>query len=198
MPIDARCETSFEPGTSSLSRAPREFSLHRMPRDGQGRRRIRLEREAYRVLGAICSVTIVVKGRAPVFGDPQVAAAAVDVLRARALRDDVPVYGYCVMPDHVHIVLGPSASCDVVTFVGRFKNLVLRAAWRLGVTGVFWQPSFWDRFLRSDEQLPRVVDYVLRNPVRSGAVERWQDYPFSGSLVFDLSTDWELNEADEL
>ena len=40
------------------------------------------------------------------------------------------LYAYCVMPDHVHLALSPSPSCDVVLFIGQFKNLTQRAAWR--------------------------------------------------------------------
>ena len=96
------------------------------------------------------------------------------------------VFAYCLMPNHVHLVLGPSSSCDIVTFVGQFKNLAQRQVWKLGVTGRIWQESFWDRILREEESLDEIVRYVLHNPVRKGLVERWQDYHFSGSLVYDL------------
>jgi hypothetical protein len=95
-------------------------------------------------------------------------------------------YVWCVMPDHVHLVLGASPTCDIVTFVGRFKNLTQREAWRFGVEGAFWQTSFWDHFIRDDERIETVVEYVLSNPVRSGLVERWWDYRFSGSIVFEI------------
>jgi REP element-mobilizing transposase RayT len=90
------------------------------------------------------------------------------------------------MPDHVHLVLESSPECDIVTFVGQFKNLAQRAAWINGVEGAFWQKGFFDHFLRREEQLERVVAYVVENPVRRGIVEVWQNYPFAGSLVFEL------------
>src|SRR5262245_5850660 len=142
------------------------------------RRRIRLPADVYAEAGRICSVTIAVKGRVPVLSNPAVATAAVHVLRQQAEKTNVPIYAYCLMPDHVHLVLEPSASCDIVTLVGRFKNLAQRAAWSEGVRGAFWQTSFWDHFLRREEQLRVVIDYVLNNPVRAGLVERWQDHPF--------------------
>jgi REP element-mobilizing transposase RayT len=116
-----------------------------------------------------------------------VAAEAVQVLRAHALKTEVPVYGYCVMPDHGHLVIGPSVTCDIVAFVGQFKNLAQRAAWQAGVQGRFWQHSFWDHFLRREESLESVVLYVLHNPVRRGLAVQWRDYPHSGSLIMDLS-----------
>lgn len=151
------------------------------------RRHARLNPELYARCGSICSVTAAVLDRRPVFRNHAVAAAAVDVLKAHAARTGVAVHGYCVMPDHVHLVLSASPTCDIITFVGQFKNLGQRAAWALGTHGAFWQKSFWDHFLRADEQLEAVILYVLNNPVRAGLVSHWREYPFSGSLALDLS-----------
>jgi putative transposase len=150
------------------------------------RHRIRLPTAVYAQPGHVCSITIAVQDRRPVFGDAIVADAAIDVLRSHADRTEVPIYAYCVMPDHAHLVLAPSLRCDILTFVAQFKNLAQRAAWRAGVVGAFWQKSFWDRFPRNEEQLETVIEYVLNNPVRRGLVDDWRDYPHSGSLVFDL------------
>ena len=158
-----------------------------MPTEHPQRRRIRLAPTASADIGEICSITIAVKGRMPVFANPAVAAAAGDVLRRHAAVADVPVYAWCVMPDHVHLLLGASPSCDIVTFVGQVKNLAQREAWRLGGKGAFWQTSFWDHVLRGDEPLAHALEYVLNNPVRAGLVERWCDDRVSGSIVFELA-----------
>ena len=152
----------------------------------QKHKRIRLDTGSYAQPGAICSVTVAVQDRQPIFADPIVAAAAVEVLVEHAGKTGAVIYGYCVMPDHLHLVLGPSATCDIITFVGQCKNLAQRAAWRHGVNGACWQVSFWDHFLRAEEQIEQVVEYVLSNPVRRGLARDWRDYPFSGSLVFAL------------
>jgi len=148
--------------------------------------RIRLDRAVYADPSTICSVTIAVKNRRPVFSDPRVATATVETLRDRASKTGVPIYGYCVMPDHVHLVLGSSPTCDIVTFVGQFKNLSQRQAWSLVVKCAFWQTSFWDHALRKDEDPRRAVAYVLENPVRKGLSRDVSDYPFAGSWVFEF------------
>ena len=132
----------------------------------------------------ICSITIDVKGRAPVFACPAVAVAAVAVLRRHVAATGGPVYAWGVRPDHVHLILGPSPPCDIVAFVGQFKNLAQRQAWQRRIKGAFWQTSFWDHVLRGDERLGPVVACVLNNPARSGFVERWCDNRVSGSSVF--------------
>ena len=124
--------------------------------DAQGlwkRKRKRLDASAYARPGAVSSVTAAVKDHLPVFADPAIAAGAVDVLRAHAAKTGTPVYAYCVMPEHIHLIIGPSSSCDITTFVGQYKNLAQRAAWSCGVKGSFWQKSFWDHFLRVEEDL---------------------------------------------
>ena len=113
-----------------------------MRKQNPQRRRIRLPAEVYAELGVICSTPIAVTGRAPGFACPAVAAAAVDVLQRHAAATGMPVYAWCVMPDHVHLILGASPTCAIGTFVGQVKNPVRREAWRRGIKSAFWQTSF--------------------------------------------------------
>ena len=156
-----------------------------MPTQNPQRRRIRLPAEVYAEPGMICSITTAVKGRAPVFACPRVAAAAVDVLRRHAAATGVGVDAWCVMPDHVHLVLGASPTGDIVTFVEQFKNLAQRDAWRRGIKGAFWQSSFWDHFLRGDERLEEVVEYVLNSPVLGGSSSGGATTGFHGQTCSD-------------
>ena len=61
-----------------------------MPTQNPQRRRIRLPAEVYAELGMIGSITIAVKGRAPGFACPAVAAAAVEGLRRHAAGTGCP------------------------------------------------------------------------------------------------------------
>lgn len=150
------------------------------------RKHPRLDLSLYAETGHACSITIAVKERLPVFANYLLANAAVETLRQMADKNEVLVHAYCIMPDHVHLLLEPSETCDIVTYVGRFKNLVLKEAWKLGVKRSFWQKSFWDHFLRHEEGLNEAIEYILNNPVRRGLVGEWQNYLFGGSLVHDL------------
>ena len=159
---------------------------HEMGEKLRQRRHTRLDARLYAEPDAICSVTIGTRDRRAFFSSAAVAAATIEVLQAHSAKTGVKVYGFCVMPDHVHLVVSPSAECDIITFVGQFKNLAQRAVWQTGVDGRIWQTSFWDHFLRKDEDVERVVNYVLDNPVRKGLVTERKDHQFAGSLVFDL------------
>jgi putative transposase len=145
---------------------------------------LRLDQQVYAQTDLVCSVTIRTRRQPPVFACDRIASAAVEVLISLADRTGVYVHGYCVMPDHVHIVLSASPTWDIIAFVGRFKNLVQRAFWELGGHGTMWQRRFWDHFPRREEDVRSAVTYGLANPVRAGLVKEWQSYRFSGSLVW--------------
>jgi putative transposase len=158
-----------------------------MPEENRdSRSHLRLAPEVYGRTDLVCAISIRTRQHWALFGDATYAKAAVEVLGAFASENHVSVYGYCVMPDHVHLVLSASSDCDVITFVARYKNLVQRSLWDLGVHGLVWQRRFWDRFLRREDDIRIAVEYVLANPVRAGLVEAWAAYPYSGSLVWPL------------
>jgi hypothetical protein len=48
----------------------------------------------------------------------------------------------------------------------------------LGRHGAAWQKGFYDRALRSDEDVVVVARYIVANPLRNGLVERIGDYPY--------------------
>jgi REP element-mobilizing transposase RayT len=41
-----------------------------------------------------------------------------------------------------------------------------------------WQKGFYDRALRSDEDVVSVARYIVANPLRAGIVDRVGEYPF--------------------
>ena len=59
------------------------------------------------------------------------------------------------------------------------ENIPDRKTIRLNKEGKVWQGSFYDHALRKDEDLLKVADYIVCNPVRKGIIQDWKDYPFS-------------------
>ena len=87
-----------------------------MPRQNPQWRRVGVAPEVDGDVSVICSITIAVKGRAPVFAS--LAAAVVDVPRRHAAATGVSRLRMCVMPDHVQLILGMSPTGAIVTFAG--------------------------------------------------------------------------------
>ncbi|MGB6874367.1 MAG: transposase [Dehalococcoidia bacterium] len=150
------------------------------------RQKIRLDSEIYRTPNLPCFVTITTKGKQAIFSHRNVAQNFVALLRIICKENSIPLYAYCVMPDHVHLLVSASETKGIIEFVRETKSLSTRLAWQHGYKGPIWQRSFYDHFLRRDEDCMLVAKYIVGNPVRKGIVEHWQDYPFSGSLVYEL------------
>ena len=45
------------------------------------------------------------KGRAPHFRDARLAASLLSIIIRARLEESFYVYGYCIMPDHVHLLI---------------------------------------------------------------------------------------------
>lgn len=90
------------------------------------------------------------------------------------------VHAYCLMTNHVHLVLTPSTtkSCALL-----MKNLgqcyVQTVNHRLGRSGTLWEGRFYSSLITSDAYLLNCYRYVERNPVRAGIVGAPHDYGWS-------------------
>ena len=137
----------------------------------------RLGSESYTARGARVSITF--RALSPNRLDtPSFVHALVGAMTRAGLRHGVSVGAYCVMPDHVHIlVMTGSQGGDITWWVRVVKRETARA---VGVRALF-QRSFWDRHARSDEDTTTIVEYLLGNPVRAGLCVGWHDWPWSWS-----------------
>jgi len=43
-----------------------------------------------------------------------------------------------------------------------------------------WQPRSYDHVLRTHQDLHRVADYIMANPIRRGLCDHVEEYPWSG------------------
>ena len=86
------------------------------------------------------------------------------------------------MPDHVHL-LPQIGEMPLPTFVQAWKSRCYRLRRAGGTAGRFWQRSFYDHALRSEEDLRRAAEYILANPFRKGLVGDGGTYPLAGSMV---------------
>lgn len=83
----------------------------------------------------------------------------------------------CVMPDHVPLLLAPAVE-NLIDLIGRWKSYTTHLVKVQEKIGRLWQRSFYDHGLRKEEDLVKVAEYIVSNPVRKGLVENVKDYPF--------------------
>lgn len=95
------------------------------------------------------------------------------------------VLAYCIMPNHVHLVLIPyersdKADYSLTKIMHNIKrNSANHANKTLGRTGGFWQHENYDHFARDEAELKRIIKYVLYNPVKANLVKEQEDWKWS-------------------
>jgi len=76
---------------------------------------------------------------------------------------------WCVMPNHVHVVVRPHAGHCLPDILHSWKSFTATAAnKRLERSGAFWQREYFDRLIRDETEFVNQVAYVLDNPVQAG------------------------------
>jgi len=147
----------------------------------QKRKGIRLSRGAYEE-GQAFSITITTAKRYPWFKiHGQLADTSISLIIALAQEREAVVFAWCIMPDHIHLLLQAKSVLDLVRLL---KGRLTPEARGLEPGRTLWQRSFYDHALRKEEALEDVARYIWENPVRAGIAEHASAYPWSGSLVW--------------
>ena len=89
---------------------------------------------------------------------------------------------WVLMSNHVHILIYPESKLSRITKA--VKNFSARQANTiLGRTGQpFWQDESYDHWVRSSEELERIVRYIEENPVAAGLVETVEQWRWSSAF----------------
>ena len=100
------------------------------------------------------------------------------------------VLAYVVMPNHVHWVFRPLAKFRERCASRPVREIIMHSFCRqtarmcnrvLGRTGQFWQHESYDRVVRDEDELQRIIDYVEYNPVKAGLCEQPHQWEFSSA-----------------
>ena len=98
-------------------------------------------------------------------------------------QEAVGVWAYCLMPNHVHLIVTPSTADGLARALGEAHRRYTRGVnsrqnWR----GYLWQGRFAS-FVLDEPHLLAAARYVERNPVRAGLVARAEDWPWSSAAA---------------
>ena len=104
------------------------------------------------------------------------------------------VYAYCLMTNHVHLIVDPGA--DAANLSRLMKRLAGRHTRRINRlehrTGTSWEGRFKCSPIESDRYLLACSRYVDLNPVRAHIVAAPEEYPWSSyrARVGVIECDW--------
>jgi putative transposase len=96
-----------------------------------------------------------------------------------AKRAGAEVWAYCLMPNHVHLIVVPSGEDGLRrTFADAHRRYTGMINARHEWTGHLWQGRF-GAVAMDEAHLLAAVRYVALNPVGAGLVRRARDWPWS-------------------
>jgi len=107
-------------------------------------------------------------------------------------KADTRVWTYCLMPNHVHLVMVPSHLDGLHAVLGESHRRYTRAVnFRKRWRGHLWQERFHS-FPMDEAYLLAAVRYVEQNPVAARLCQRAQDWPWSARrrTCADGTMDW--------
>ena len=112
-------------------------------------------------------------GRLRIFRKERDFAAFEEVLEQAKARLPMRVLGWCVMPNHWHLVLWPKGDGDLSEFM-RWLTLTHTQRWHAAHgtsgTGPLYQGRFKSFPIEEDDHLLTVLRYAERNPLRANLV----------------------------
>ena len=107
-----------------------------------------------------------------------------DTLKEQADKFDCLVHAYCLMTNHVHLLLTPThedSASQLMKHLGqRYVQYINRTYKR---SGTLWEGRFRSCLTQSDEYVLACYRYIELNPVRAQMVEHPADYPWSSYQI---------------
>jgi putative transposase len=88
------------------------------------------------------------------------------------------VYGYVVMPEHVHLLVNEPERSNLAQALKSLKQGVSRRL-ALRAEEAFWQERYYDFNVWSERKFREKLRYVHRNPVKRGLVAKPEDWDWS-------------------
>lgn len=101
-----------------------------------------------------------------------------NILRKNERRFNLTIYGYCLMPNHYHILIKSGSEKECLTkfvhscmtsysmFINRKYQLV----------GHLFQGPFQVKLLDNNKSIEKVIDYLKENPIKADLVRNADDY----------------------
>jgi putative transposase len=121
--------------------------------------------------------------RQKVFFERQDREFYLQLLEEKAGKYRVEVWAYCLMDNHVHLIVVPAEESSLARAIGEThkeytRMINFREKWR----GYLWEGRF-KSFIVDEKYIYAVIRYVERNPVRAKMVRKAEDYEWSSAKM---------------
>ena len=94
----------------------------------------------------------------------------------------IPDLTELVMPNHVNALVLPYKEHITANIVHSWKSYTSHEANKfLDRKKSFWMVEYYDRFIRNERHLDITREYIRKNPVAAGLVNKAEDWPWGSA-----------------
>ncbi|MFP7298976.1 transposase [Neobacillus niacini] len=117
--------------------------------------------------------------RQEIFHDDEDCSKFLDILHLYKQKTGVEFYSWCLMSNHVHLLIkeGNENVSDTMKRIG--VSYVSYYNWKYRTTGHLFQDRFKSENIESIRYLLTVVRYIHQNPIKAGMVRRADEWKWS-------------------
>ncbi len=95
-------------------------------------------------------------------------------------KHSLHIYGYCLMPNHIHIIGEPKNPGRLPRFMQCLhRSYTAYYNKKYNKVGHLWQGRFKTKAITRDQYLLDCIAYVEQNPLRANLVKNIKEYEFS-------------------
>ena len=147
--------------------------------------------------------------RLPLMAQMHMEDAFLRSLEQMRRRFQMYVFGYVVMPEHVHLLVSEPASGTISTAVQLLKTKVSIQARkekkRVMGDEPFWQTRYFDHNVRNHDGFVTQLRYIHRNPVKRGLCKTPEEWPWSSFRAWavgemgpvEVENEWTAQRRDD-
>jgi putative transposase len=142
--------------------------------------------------------------RLPYLDDDLIRATFLDRLEWLRQQHEFYVFGYVLMPEHVHLLVSEPKRYKLASTINVLKSEVSKQV--KGGREQFWQTRYYDFNVLTQAKHVEKLRYIHRNPVERGLVTEPRDWPWSSFSHYltgvvgrvEIESEWTWNRRQRM
>ena len=123
--------------------------------------------------------------RQEIFHDDEDRMKFLETLERYKNSTKAKVYGWCLMGNHVHLLLEEGLEELSITMKRIGVSYVWYYNWKYETTGHLFQDRFKSEKVETDDYLLTVIRYIHQNPVKAGIINKVAQWKWSSCLGYN-------------
>lgn len=129
---------------------------------------------------------IILRGanRQEIFHDDEDCLRFLETVERYKKQIDIRIYGWCLMGNHIHLLLGEGYEEISVTMKRIGVSYAWYYNWKYNTVGHLFQDRFKSERVDRDKYLITVIRYIHQNPAKAGLVKKLADWKWSSCIGY--------------